>query len=445
MLTGRLPIYALIFLFMYAPVITISGQITLIKHITYILLSTVFLYRICFHKIHISHIFYIILFSAPFVWIALLYLITGVFDREIFLIWILGVVTILAAHGAALFVHRVAGKDVGIFAILSIYISGVAHAVIMIAAFAWDPFRDVLYSIVYLGSVGQHFVSLGLRSPGLTSGGGDALSAIQGLALVFGIYYLLMIRHRVSILAFMLHGMAFSLLVLSIFLSARTGLVVTAAGIVMICIKYAYHSLKDGKLKLSPIYRMISIFSVITLTLLFIYFMIDLSGHSRAIRRALEPFTNYLYSGSLSTRSTDVLFSDMLFLPDSPIQFLFGDGNFGRNDFLPYIPSDSGYVRIIHGSGILGLALMSLFYIFIVFHSVALRRYDEHVAFLAVVSATIMIIVNIKVLHIGGFRETFAVMSFLFAVLSLSGMQSREAAGEYRQSQMSKHPIMGST
>lgn len=47
-------------------------------------------------------------------------------------------------------------------------------------------------------------------------------------------------------------------------------------------------------------------------------------------------------------------YSAMWFIPQDLITFIFGNGNFGRNPALPYVPSDVGYIRAVWAWGISG-------------------------------------------------------------------------------------------
>ncbi|WP_143595728.1 hypothetical protein [Tamilnaduibacter salinus] len=51
---------------------------------------------------------------------------------------------------------------------------------------------------------------------------------------------------------------------------------------------------------------------------------------------------------------------NMYFLPLHGQELVLGTGDLGRNQELGYLPSDVGYVRSLHGFGLIGSALMYL-------------------------------------------------------------------------------------
>ena len=98
----------------------------------------------------------------------------------------------------------------------------------------------------------------------------------------------------------------------------------------------------------------IKIVFFISILFLFLILLLDLEKFKHNIDWAFELFINFFNNKNISSASTEHLFNEMFFLPQNELDILFGIGNFGRNEMLPYINSDSGYILFIHGYGIIG-------------------------------------------------------------------------------------------
>jgi hypothetical protein len=89
----------------------------------------------------------------------------------------------------------------------------------------------------------------------------------------------------------------------------------------------------------------------------------------------------------------------MLFLPPSDLGLLIGTGNAGRSDFLPYIASDVGYVRVIFSVGLVGLAVLALGYVPL--GVMAWRvRFHSSLAAGVLFYLAVMFVANFKELHV---------------------------------------------
>src|SRR5690606_21460770 len=99
------------------------------------------------------------------------------------------------------------------------------------------------------------------------------------------------------------------------------------------------------------------------------------SQHSRFASRAFELYINYIETGEIGTSSSNKV-QDMYFLPQDNRHLYFGDGNFGRDDNLPYVDSDIGYIRTIYGVGIIGTIVMFMPLFYVLF--LALKNYKHN-------------------------------------------------------------------
>lgn len=295
--------------------------------------------------------------------------------------------------------------------IKAIYGIGVIHALIMIAVFLSEGLQDWLYSIVYINEVGKEFLELAYRSPGLTTAGGDGLSVFQSVALVLGLYVFLNNRDRVGLFKTLFYFISFLILIVSIFLSGRTGLVVFALGCVLIILN---RPLLSARINTVFVFRVcISVFCLMFLVF-FLYFLLQDSPYVRLFNRVFELFLNYLNKGEITTSSTTDL-ANMFFLPTSELQLIIGDGNFGRSENLDFLHTDVGYVRILFGGGIIGFLCLFIPVIsisVIYFFTIKSRSYK----FLLIFCLLMFVVVNLKVLFVFpsalGIKLFYLVLSF---------------------------------
>lgn len=246
--------------------------------------------------------------------------------------------------------------DIALYELMrGVFVVGVIHAVIMILVFIIPTFQNFLYSYVYINEVGKEFLELSYRSPGLTTAGGDGLSVFQSISLVFGLYLYLNHKGMDTLVRMLLYIISFAVLIISILLSGRTGFVIFAVGAWLIFSNKILVFSINRKL----FFRVLFVLSMLLLIIITLFTFLESSQYSRLFFRAFELVINLVSHGEISSGSTDDLLT-MYFLPDAKNQLLFGDGNFGRSESLPFLHSDVGYVRILFGGGVLGLFILFL-------------------------------------------------------------------------------------
>ncbi|MFV7790548.1 hypothetical protein ACNO6Z_06770 [Aliarcobacter lanthieri] len=310
---------------------------------------------------------------------------------------------------------KVECSQIGIFLIKTIYFVGVIHSIIMMLSFFIPTFREILYSFIFLGENGKEFVELNQRSPGLTSSGGDSLSVFQSTAFVFGIYYVIYYIKEISLLRLVIHLCFFVLLLFSILLSARTGLILLILGISLLLTFKLCSFLYTFRFIKSTVKKSIVILLLMTIFIVLIYNIFIDSDYTRFTKRAFEIFTTYEQRGNLGTTSTDKL-REMYFLPNNERQLIYGNGNFGRDTSLELIESDVGYVRILFGSGAIG---MVLFYLpIILIYLVLIKTTIKQNLFLPFTYVILMIlVVNFKVLHLYSLNFGFKIFILLTSII----------------------------
>lgn len=378
----------------------------------FVFLSFLLLFKI--KLINKKALFFIALLFFSYAWVLLISGINSKLDTDILLTYINGLLSFIASTFIVRIIYKNHYNNTSNTVIYAIYMSGFIHGVIMILSFLFPFFRNFLYSFVSLGNIGEIFVETMTRSPGLSSGGGDSLSVIQAIALIFGMHYYFKIEKHVSFIKSIIYLISFLVLIFSIFLSARTGLVILLFYLLFSLLIRIFSFFKKLSINQFFLFK-VSLISIILIIITPVFFnLIMESEYSRFGTRAFELYFNYIESGELGTSSSENL-KNMYFLPQNKLHLWFGDGNFGRNGIYSYIPSDVGYVRMIFGGGIIGTTLMfiPLLYIYILcfFH----RMSNNTLSTLVTITILVILITNIKVFHYLAFRESFKVLFLLFS------------------------------
>lgn len=407
--------FSFIFLLLFCPYIKVGGITIYFPYLFLFTLALFHLYLI-FKRTIIpkDYSVFLSLYWIGGAWIFLIGFINGNLDNNILFGYIFGTLSILATFPIVQILSKKTDVDNVTLILKSVFFAGLIHAIIMILAFFWGAFRSALYSIVVLGDQGESFVEKMVRSPGLTTGGGDGLSVIQAISLCFGIYYFAEIKGRTRIIETILYIIAFLILLTSILLSARTGL------ILFLIFLFSLIFLRLLRFLASRVFDKVFLRKIISILLIFavvipigFVFLLE-SDYSRFAFRASELFLNYFAEGEITTSSTERL-KEMYFLPGTIDHVLFGDGNFGRDPKLHQISSDVGYVRMIFGVGILGCIILFLPLIFSAFIAIKNLTHNKHLAILLMFVIFTILLVNIKILYYFESREGFKVLFLLLA------------------------------
>lgn len=187
-----------------------------------------------------------------------------------------------------------------------------------------------------------------LRPRGISGYGGATLSAVLAMMVTLDWIFAPHTTWRARFGLALRSMLSFA----GIAIVGRTGFFLLLLGLVCMAAVALYNRSRPLAMKAAS---MVSL-AVSVFVLLFLGVLVTSNEQlERAGKRAFEFVFRYDREGRLVTNSTETLFAEHLFLPDNA-DLILGDGNFGRNPKLPGIPSDSGYVRMISGCGILGCA-----------------------------------------------------------------------------------------
>lgn len=223
-----------------------------------------------------------------------------------------------------------------------IYWATVLQAFFIILSFVEPSFRDLLSAS--LANRGNIEVDSVLRFRGIHDSGGFNLSAILALAAVYGVYSVYSRANNATIWRFL----SISVIALSITLVARTGVVVFLLGVGLLAIRWHLKSLIVG--------LAFSAFAALAISLFQYFFPERFEFFSTYVfDYAFEIFINYSKGQGLTSASTDDLKS-MLFVPDL-LNIIAGSGSFDDQSG-GVARSDSGYLKTLLASGIVGFVLV---------------------------------------------------------------------------------------
>lgn len=279
----------------------------------------------------------------------------------------------------------------------------IVNSAVVLAVSLSPTVRHALGNVLFLPEK-EEWIASGRRSFDLTIGGGAAASAVFAGGFI-ALWPFVRNQRSVTLLALWL------LVPAAAFLMGRTGVVILAAAMPFALLAYLRHA------KVRSVTLLRSVAAVGMIGVVAVVFLRSEAGRDsannfreRVLPWAAEYYYSYARTGQVRTASTDALRS-MFFLPEHDAGILFGTSNAGRGDNLPYIPSDVGYVRTIFAVGIVGTIILYVPVVYLLIYG--WRRRKSHSGFALAVIACVVLIVNVKELHLG-VRSGTAIMSLLF-------------------------------
>jgi len=405
-------LFSLVFLFLFCPFLQIGG---VIFHAPYYLnasLTMVFLCLFLKNGVQLDWFHFCLVFLLGFIYFGFVSSFNSFVDMEILIDYFNSVLTLFAAYSIAFLFKKefCAGKWVDF-----LYFSGVVHSIIMVVVFFSMDARDFIYDYVILSEMGKQFLDFMERSPGLTSAGGDGLSIAQAIFFLLGFYKFLFLRVGNSFWGYFLHSSCLLLLILSIFLSGRTGFLILGLGCLLIIVRQLFKG-KNYFLLKSVIgkYLFLFCFFLILAGILVPSFM---ASDSRwFLMRSFEFLQNYIEFGQLRTDSTDVM-QKMFFLPDSDDVLFWGDGNFSGQNRIGELDTDIGYVRLIFGAGMFGGGIMMFWLVILTSLLILNRARSNDLVFFVGVISLLVLFANFKVLHFASSRISFKVLALILSLM----------------------------
>ena len=237
---------------------------------------------------------------------------------------------------------------------------------ILVYFISWE-FRE--FTFKYIPETGNidHRQTL-YRSRGLTHSSGATLSVLQSIGLLFTAYLLATLKYTKKRMGYLLFS--FGLLVISLILTARTGLLM-----VPVALGYLFCGIiLKKKVPKNILYFYILAPIVLLITILLfrhIYFIVDPEG-ARTYERLISWYIKEFYAdGQFQSRTVNILY-DHWFLPENTSTMLFGDPTTWS---INRISSDIGIVRRFHGTGIIGLVVFYCLYIAVFCYMIMKSKY----------------------------------------------------------------------
>lgn len=227
------------------------------------------------------------------------------------------------------------------------YVAIFLQAVLVVLTFVSAEIKDLLAgAIVNRGNIE---VDHAFRFRGLHDSGGFTLGVMLGVGAVYGMYSFVVNRSRWSWLRVI---MAVTI-IFSTTLVARTGIAVVLIGLVLLLLRFPTrrHFLA---------YVLITAFFMAAIFLASILMPEQYEFFNEVVfKYAFEALVNYQSGAGIRTESSDDL-KTMLFLPDA-IHVIFGSGSYDIT-INGVERSDSGYMKTMLSSGILGFVVIYLVY-----------------------------------------------------------------------------------
>jgi hypothetical protein len=150
--------------------------------------------------------------------------------------------------------------------------------------------------------------------------------------------------------------LGFVLLAMAILLNGRTGFVILALGVALFISFFIIKAISTYKINKKLFLYSLTFVILSSLGAVFIIFpMLNEAG---AIKRLVEDFALIISSGG--SRGTLGALKEMYFIKGTTADFLFGDVSTFKTNI---IPSDVGYVRVLHATGIFGFFLFYMFWV----------------------------------------------------------------------------------
>lgn len=241
----------------------------------------------------------------------------------------------------------------------AVYATVLVHGFIIIFQFVFPAFRDLTYAVLINSNVLEF--NKQFRMPGLAGAGGAQVSAVQGLGFFIGVH-LAMIKKKS--LPFIIGNL---ILVMSFVLTGRTGFVLVGISFLYWIVNTVFK--KRSISSTIKVRGLLARILMVAILLLFIskgvsFFFSDSYDDPMlkvAIDRTFETYLNFTETGDFSDTTLSSL-SEMYEFPEKISTLIFGDVVLYDNTAAGY-NSDIGFVRILWGYGLIGLAGHIIFYL----------------------------------------------------------------------------------
>jgi len=304
--------------------------------------------------------------------------------------------------------------------------AGVVQAVIVIATLVSKGFKDFLYSFIGVTETSARYLYGEVavqRFQGIAPSGFSFLSTTHALLFVCGIWGFYTRNKKYSIVGVLFFTFGQLAILVSILLIGRTGLVVIIIFSILLIIyslqSAVLHNNRPSKINTS---NTLKVFFCLLSTIFVLAISFDFSTYEKNIDFAFETVINYYKYRELD-RTTNGVINEHYIFPKTADEIVFGTGNFGRSEQLPYIESDVGYILFLHGSGILGIIIGFSFYGVGLFYSYKYRKLNNYLSLFIAIYLVMFSIVNLKdyyyISHVGYTQIYFIMLCALAKSIDL--------------------------
>jgi hypothetical protein len=264
-----------------------------------------------------------------------------------------------------------------------------AHAVIMMMMFVSTAFREFIFTFVQASveKFEERGFRAGARITGLV-GALDALSVVQS----FGVLLFPLIAKQLKGIKAVFGGIALLFILFSIFISARTGIILLVLFMPILLIKTKQDFLK--------IATRLGLTFVILITLAFIVtptaeIQERVQGQVRRITRLFETFKMGGEEGEPTGAVGKLLMDFKEDWPKDASIFIFGNSSSCRTPWY-FIPADPGWILDVHGIGLIGSAMVLWFYIICLREGFKCLPYNKYVGLICILYTLEAFIANAK-------------------------------------------------
>lgn len=286
-------------------------------------------------------------------------------------------VVVLSCYYCVVFVDgwlgqiKVSHQDRFIALVQLVYLIVVIHATLMCLQFVFPDFRDFIYQFTFAKN--QLEYNKMFRMAGLTGAGGAQTSFVQGLGCLLG-WFLIFYKdysHKTLVV------IGNVLIIFSIILSGRTGLLVVALGFLLFLFLNVIISLsvKKKRLSFNPFYILLLVPLVLIINSIPALLGENLVYFETAFNRTFKTLIDFSETGSFQDDTVAAL-ADMIIMPGEISHLLIGRSSYLEGNTYYNVMTDIGYFRLVWGYGVIGLILHVLFYLVFIIKLVRMKYKD---------------------------------------------------------------------
>ena len=299
-------------------------------------------------------------------------------------------------------------------------VATVIQSIIILMMLVVPSVKDFFFSLLKDGDarLEKNLLSGGFRFLGFAFNSTWDLAIVQSMGIMYICLMIKLDKHEISLK----NSLFFLLLVTSVFLSARTGLIGIILGLLILVF--------PSSMREVPMLKVVKFFSkliAITIPLFFLIIIILPSEVIDIVENSVVPWAFELFqnqnAGTMETNSSNEL-KEMYFIPKFST-VLFGDGYYVSPYDVTryYMDTDAGYMRHMLYYGVLGCLIMVTLYLLIfrqIYKSSNVLNKSNSVKFFSILLAFYFFLSHIKGDLFLGADMPIKSLFFLLALLTVN-------------------------